>query len=134
MSTTTSNNSSKTTSTVNSQVTDSIKAINGLLKDNLDADLSLMAYQVMTQAAGMAMLNVVNQQQQLYTLQNTVTTVAAKAMLESNPEEAVKLMNDAVKNSNVTENIKELKSLMDELTSSYNNLKQKVATTKVSSN
>lgn len=131
---TSTNNSTKTASTVNSQVTDSIKAINGLLKENPDADLSLMAYQVMTQAAGMAMLNVVNQQQQLYTLQNTVTTVAAKAMLESNPEEAVKLMNDAVKNSNVTENIKELKSLMDELTSSYNNLKQKVNTHKANSN
>lgn len=114
---------STTNTTVNHQVTDSIKAINDLIKDSPETDLSLMAYQVMTQAAGMAMLNVVNQQQQLYMLHNSVTTVAAKSMLESNPADAVKLMNETIENTDVSKSILELKSLMDELTASYNNLK-----------
>lgn len=114
---------STTNTTANHQVTDSIKAINDLIKDSPETDLSLMAYQVMTQAAGMAMLNVVNQQQQLYMLHNSVTTVAAKSMLESNPADAVKLMNETIENTDVSKSILELKSLMDELTASYNNLK-----------
>jgi hypothetical protein len=101
-------------SSVNSQVIDSIKEINNLLKEggtNLDA----ISNQILTQATGMAMLNVVNQQQQLFMLQNTVTTVAAKAMLESSPLEAVKLMDDVVKNSNAATSIKELQELINEM-------------------
>ena len=41
-------------------------------------------------------------------LQNTVTTVAAKAMLESSPLEAVKLMEEVVKNNNAASSIKEI--------------------------
>jgi len=112
-------------SAINDQITDSISAIHELFKKHSDDDLSIMAHQVMTQATGMAMLNLVNQQQQLYTLQNTVTTVAVKSMLTSNPEEAVKLMNEAVKNNNFTENYKEIKKLMDELSKSYSEVREK---------
>ena len=77
-----------------------------------------MGYQVLTQAAGMAMLNIVNQQQQLHILQNTVVTVAAKSMLESNPEEAVKLMEQTIANNNVAKSIQDLKTIIDDLNSS----------------
>ena len=107
-------NNSSSTSSINSQIIDSIKEINNLLGDQ-DKDLKTISNQVLTQAAGMAMLNVVNQQQQMYVLQNTVTTVAAKAMLESNPEEAVKMMNSVIENSNVTQSLKDLKDLMSSM-------------------
>jgi len=115
----------QTKSAINDQITDSVSSIQELLKKHSDDNLSIMAHQVMTQATGMAMLNLVNQQQQLYTLQNTVTTVAVKSMLASNPEEAVKLMNETVKNNNFSENYKEIKKLMDELSSSYNVVREK---------
>lgn len=105
-------------STVNSQITDSLKAISDLIKEQSNQDLNGMGYQVMTQAAGMAMLNIVNQQQQLHILQNTVVTVAAKAMLESNPEEAVKLMEQTIANNNVAKSIQDLKTIIDDLNSS----------------
>ena len=109
-----SENQNSQKSTVNSQIIDSIKEINELL-GNQQGDLKSIANQVLTQAAGMAMLNIVNQQQQMYILQNTVTTVAVKAILESNPEEAVKLMNSVVDNNNITKDLKELKDLLSEL-------------------
>lgn len=115
----------QTKSAINDQIADSVSSIQELLKKHSDDNLSIMAHQVMTQATGMAMLNLVNQQQQLYTLQNTVTTVAVKSMLTSNPEEAVKLMNETVKNNNFSENYKEIKKLMDELSSSYNVVREK---------
>lgn len=101
-------------SAVNSQILDSIKEINELL-GNQEGDVKAIANQVLAQAASMAMLNIVNQQQQMYILQNTVTTVAVKAMLESNPEEAVKLMNSVLENNNVAKNLNELKDLLSEI-------------------
>jgi len=106
-----SSSNSSQSSTVNSQIIDSIKEINELMK-NQEGDLKTISNQIFTQTAGMAMLNIVNQQQQMYILQNTVTTVAAKAILESNPEEAVKMMNSVVENSNTTQSLKDLKDLM----------------------
>jgi hypothetical protein len=105
-------NNSKQNSSVNSQVIDSIKEINGLLEDG-SSNLNAISNQILTQAAGMAMLNVVNQQQQLFMLQNTVTTVAAKAILESSPLEAIKLMDDVVNNNNTAASIKELQELIN---------------------
>jgi len=99
---------------VNSQVIDSIKEINRVL-ENGNTNLSIVSNQLLTQATGMAMLNIVNQQQQLFMLQNTVTTVAAKAMLASSPLEAVKLMDDVVKRNNAASAIKELQELMNEM-------------------
>ena len=63
--------SSSHTSTVNSQIIDSIKEINDLMK-NQEGDLKTVSNQIFTQAASMAMLNIVNQQQQMYILQNLI--------------------------------------------------------------
>jgi hypothetical protein len=102
---------------VNSQILDAIKQVNNFLKDS-SFSLDSISDQLATQAAGIAMLNIVNQQQQLYTLQNAVTTVAAKSMLNSNPQEAIQMMNEVVKDNNLTNSLKELKELMNELNNS----------------
>lgn len=98
--------------TVNRQVVDSIKEINNLLREG-EFNLNGVSNQLVIQAAGMAMLNIVNQQQQLYSIQNAATTVAIKEMLTSSPQEAIQLMNETIKNMKLTESIKDLKELMD---------------------
>ena len=98
--------------TVNRQVVDSIKEINNLLREG-EFNLNGVSSQLVIQAAGMAMLNIVNQQQQLYSIQNAATTVAIKEMLTSSPQEAIQLMNETIKNMKLTESIKDLKELMD---------------------
>lgn len=101
-------------STVNSQIIDSIKEINKILSEE-GGDVKTIANQVLAQAISMAMLNIVNQQQQMYILQNAVTTAATKAMLDSSPEEAVKLMNSVMENNSGAKDLKDLKDLLAEL-------------------
>ena len=108
------NNSGKT---VNTQIIDAIKQVNSLLKDS-SFSLDSISNQITTQASSIAMMNIVQQQQQLYTLQNAVTAAAAKAMLNSSPQEAIQLMNDVIKENNVTNSLKDLKELIDSLNSS----------------
>ncbi len=102
--------------TVNSQIIDAIKQVNGFLKDS-NFSLDSISGQVTAQAASIAMMNIVQQQQQLYTLQNAVTVAAAKAMLNSSPQEAIQLMNDVIKENNVTNSLKDLKELIDSMKS-----------------
>lgn len=103
-------------STINNQIIDAIKSINALLKDADNDSLEVIGNQVLVQAASLAMLNMVNQQQQLYILQNTATTVAVKAMLETNPEEALKIMNDTVNNNNIISSLTDFEKIIKELT------------------
>lgn len=100
---------------VNSQITDAIRSMNALLKEADNENLEVIGNQVLIQAASLAMLNMVNQQQQLYVLQNTATTVAVKAMLDSNPEEALKIMNATVNNSNIMDSFKQFEQLIKDI-------------------
>lgn len=117
---------------LNDQIADSVSALKNLLGEDAKGNISLIAYQIMVQAAGLAMLNAVNQQQQMYILQNAATTAAAKAVLNSKPEDADKVFNDAMKsfaslNSNLIETFNGLKGFMDDLIHTYNDLKEKTA-------
>ena len=98
--------------TVNSQIIDAIKQVNGFLRDS-SFSLDSISGQITTQAAGLAMMNIVQQQQQLHTLQNAVTAAAAKVMLNSNPQDAIQLMNEVIKENNITNSLKDLKELMN---------------------
>jgi L-lactate utilization protein LutB len=101
---------------VNEQIIDAIKQVNAFLKES-DFSLDSISNQLAVQVAGLAMINIVNQQQQLYTLQNAVTATAAKAMLASSPQEAVQMMNEIVKENNLTNSLKDLKQLIKEIKS-----------------
>ena len=57
---------------MNTQIIDAIKQVNGFLKDS-SFSLDSISNQITTQAASIAMMNIVQQQQQLHTLQNAVT-------------------------------------------------------------
>ncbi|WP_288955037.1 hypothetical protein [uncultured Polaribacter sp.] len=54
-------------------------------------------------------------------MQNAVTTAAAKSMLNSSPQEAIQLMNEVVKENNLTNSLKDLKQMIDEIKSPQNN-------------
>lgn len=107
-------------SKVNAQIIDAIKQVNAFLGDS-DFSLDSISNQLTSQAVGVAMMNIVNQQQQLYTLQNAVTTAAAKSMLNSSPQEAIQLMNEVVKENNLTNSLKDLKQMIDEIKNPKNN-------------
>jgi len=100
---------------VNSQITDAVTQSNVKVVGEAPAMAMGNVYQSLAHSMGLLMENAVNQQQQLHTLQNAVTASAAKAMLASSPQEAVQMMNEVVKENNLTNSLKDLKELMNEL-------------------
>ena len=112
---------------LNKQILDSIGAMQNIISESKDENIMAIAYQVMAHTAGLAMINAVNQQHQMYILQNAVTTAAANAALESNPEEAVKIINDSWKNNSMLETFNGLKNFIDDLTKTYKDLKTKTS-------
>jgi hypothetical protein len=114
--------SKNTAASTNKEFVDSMESFK-LMLDKIDLkDSGKFGNQIIAQAAGLAMLNLVQQQQQQYILQNTITAVAAKSMLESDPAEAVKMMNDVIKNNDFMETFKGIQSLVEEISKSINDL------------
>lgn len=98
--------------TVNCQVTDAVAQVNATVVSSSEALARAMADQVMAHAIGLAMQNAVAQQQQLYMLRNALTTAATRAILESNPEEALRFAGEALKGDDIAQTLERLGTLM----------------------
>jgi hypothetical protein len=70
-----------------------------------------LADQLMAHAIGLAMQNAVAQQQQAYVLRNVMTTAAARAILESSPEEALRFARDALCGDDIAQTLERLGDL-----------------------
>ena len=102
-------------STLNDQVTDSVAQIEKLLADNGGAQSKAIADQLTVHALSLAMQNAVAQQQHEYILKNAIVTAAAKAILKSNPEDALAFAEKALSGNDVVSTIAEIKDLMGEI-------------------
>jgi len=98
--------------TVNSQITDAVSQINEAVSGSSESQARAMADLVMAHAIGLAMQNAVAQQQQAYILRNAVTTAAARAILESSPEEALRFAREALSGDDVAQTLERLGDLM----------------------
>ncbi len=74
-----------------------------------------IARQVMTHAVGLAMENAVSQQQQTYILRNAITTAAAKAILETSPEQALQFAKEALSGEDVVSSLSGLTDLLEKV-------------------
>lgn len=97
---------------VNSQIIDAVTQVNETVGGSSEALARAMADQVMAQAIGMAMQNAVAQQQQLYILRNAVTTAAARAILDSSPEEALRFASEALNSDDIAQTLERLSALV----------------------
>lgn len=104
---------------INDQIADSVAELQKMLLDNKDGNMQALSYQIMAHSAGLAMLNAVFQQQQMYIIQNAVTTATAKAVLESKPEEAVKIVKEFMNENDLLKTFSGLKDFMDDLNNTY---------------
>ena len=102
-------------STLNDQVTDSVAQIEKLIADNGGAQSKAIADQLTVHALSLAMQNAVAQQQHEYILKNAIVTAAAKAILKSNPEDALAFAEKALSGNDVVSTIAEIKDLMGEI-------------------
>lgn len=114
---------------LNDQISDSIAVMQKLMSETKEENVMAIAYQIMAHAAGLAMLNAVNQQQQMYILQNAATAATAKAALDKNPEEAIKIINASLNNNTMLETFNGLKNFIDDLNKTYGNFKKGPAET-----
>jgi hypothetical protein len=97
---------------VNSQIADAVSQVNETVLGSSEALTRAMADQVMAQAIGLAMQNAVAQQQQLYILRNAVTTAAARSILDSNPEEALRFASEALNSDDIAQTLERLSALV----------------------
>ena len=109
----------------NEQMSDILGNMKNMFLNEGVNDFRAVSYQLMVHAAGLAMFNSVFQQQQSYILKNAVTTATAKSILESKPEEAIKLFNEANRNNDILSTLNVFKEFIDGLNESYNDLNKK---------
>lgn len=112
--------------TVNDQVLDAIKDLNSVLATNIDANTDALTHQLMTHSVALAIQNTVHQQQQAYILQNAATTAAVKAIMETDPKEAIELAKQGFSAAPLVDTLKELKGFMDELQTTHGDLREGV--------
>lgn len=104
--------------TVNSQITDAVTQVTASVLGSSEAQARAMADQVMAHAVGLAMQNAVAQQQQAYILRNAVTTAAARAILESSPEEALRFAREVMASDDVAQTLERLGALLGQANAS----------------
>ena len=118
---------------VNSQITDAVKQIQTMINSTSNEFSQAVTQQITAQAVGLAMQNAVAQQQELYILRNAIVTAAAKAIIDTDPKEAITLAEQVLSGDDVVATISGLKDLLDEAESSIKQPGTKNKTTKDSS-
>lgn len=98
--------------TVNSQITDAVAQVNASVGDSSEALARAMAHQIMAHAVLVAIQNAVAQQQHVYMLRNAITTAAARAILDANPEQALRFADEALKSDDLAQTIERLSALL----------------------
>jgi hypothetical protein len=97
---------------LNDQIADAVAQINRTIGEASESQARAMADQVMAHAISLAMQNAVAQQQQAYILRNAVTTAAARAILESSPEDALRFAREVLSSDDVAQTLERLGELM----------------------
>jgi len=98
--------------TVNSQITDAITQVNASVGGSSEALARAMADQIMAHAVSVAIQNAVAQQQHVYMLRNAFTAAAARAILDLNPEQALRFADEALKSDDLAQTIERLSGLL----------------------
>jgi hypothetical protein len=112
---------------INDQIKDSITQIQQSVMGVFESQGQAAAYQMMAHAIGLAMLNAVSNQQHAYILRNAITTAAVKAVLKSNPEEAIKLADKMLAGQDIVSTFSGLKEMMDDVLEIMAKMKEEAA-------
>lgn len=112
---------------INDQIKDSVSQIQKSIMGVFESQGQAAAYQMMAHAIGLAMLNAVSNQQHAYILKNAITTAAVKAVLKSNPEEAIKLADKMLAGQDIVSTFSGLKDMMDDILEIMAKMKEEAA-------
>ncbi|MAZ02798.1 MAG: R body protein [Sneathiella sp.] len=100
---------------VNSQITGSIAQTNLSVLGDAPSEAMAILYQQMAHSVGLALQNVIAQQQHSYSIHNAITIAASKQLLSSDPAAAAKASQDLIAGSAIPENLAALQAVVNEL-------------------
>ena len=97
---------------VNSQVTDAVAQTSMKVLGEAPAEAVGVLYQQMAHSIGLALQNVIAQQQHSYTIHNAITLAASRQLLTVDPIAAAKASQDLMEDSSITDNLVALQSIV----------------------
>ncbi|MEH6474923.1 MAG: RebB family R body protein [Sneathiella sp.] len=97
---------------VNSQVTDAVAQTSMKVLGEAPAEAVGVLYQQMAHSIGLALQNVIAQQQHSYTIHNAITLAASRQLLTVDPIAAAKASQDLMEDSSITDNLIALQSIV----------------------
>jgi hypothetical protein len=100
---------------VNIQITDSVAQTSMKVVGEAPAEAMAMLYQQMAHSIGLALQNIIAQQQHSYSIHNAITLAASRQLLTTDPIAAAKASQELLNGSATTENIAALQSLLNEM-------------------
>lgn len=117
----------KVENSINDQINDSVTQIQKSVMGVFESQGQAAAYQMVTHAIGLAMLNAVSKQQHDYILKNAITAAAVKSILESKPEEAIKLADKMLAEQDIVSTFTGLKDVMIDILNVMAKMKEEIA-------
>lgn len=100
---------------VNSQVTDAVTQTSLKVLGEAPAEAMGVLYQQMAHSIGLALQNVIAQQQHSYSIHNAVTLAASKQLLSSDPAAAAKASQALISGSSLPENLAALQKVVNDM-------------------
>ncbi|TNE37273.1 MAG: R body protein [Alphaproteobacteria bacterium] len=104
-----------TDSFVNSQITGAVAQANLSVLGDAPAEAMAILYQQMAHTVGLALQNVIAQQQHSYSIHNAITIAASKQLLSTDPAAAAKASQDLIAGSAIPENLAALQAVVNEI-------------------
>ncbi len=100
---------------VNSQVTDAVTQTSMTVVGEAPAEAVGMLYQQMAHSIGLALQNIIAQQQHSYSIHNAITLAASRQLLTTDPAAAARASQELITDSAVTDNLAALQAVVSEL-------------------
>ena len=100
---------------INSQVTDAISQTSVKVLGEAPAEAVGILYQQMAHSIGLALQNVVAQQQHSYSIHNAITLAASRQLIATDPAAAAKASQDLINSSATNENLAALQEVVSNL-------------------
>ena len=100
---------------INSQVTDAIGQTSLKVLGEAPAEAVGILYQQMAHSVGLALQNVIAQQQHSYSIHNAITLAASRQLITTDPAAAAKASQALITDSAVADNLTAIQSVVDKM-------------------
>ncbi len=100
---------------INSQVTDAISQTSLKVLGEAPAEAVGILYQQMAHSVGLALQNVIAQQQHSYSIHNAITLAASRQLITTDPVAAAKASQALITDSAVADNLTAIQSVVDKM-------------------